>query len=140
MLPRLVKSNKCPVAHGIAMLREIDIMTYVLLMREINELAAAMEVKVPEVQTLDYLSDLNILKEFVVPHDKRELIAKVHNEFAGHAGVDRTFDRLVEMGYHWEYMREHVTYYIKRCPFCQKMSYINTPIFTTPFTHSIPTL
>ena len=133
-MSRLVQSNKCPVSHGIAMLREIDIMTYVLLMREINELAAAAEVQVLKQPDLNTLTDLNILKEFVVPHDKRELIAKVHNEFAGHAGVDRTFDRLVEMGYHWDYMREHVRYFIKRCPFCQKMSYLKTPIFTTPFT------
>ena len=69
-----------------------------------------------------------------MPHKERELIAKVHNKIAGHAGVEKTFDRLVQMGYHWEHMREHVRYFIKRCPFCQKMSYMKTPIQTTPFT------
>ena len=41
------------------------------------------------------------------------------------------------MGYHWEYMREHIKYFIRRCPFCQKMSYLKTPIHTTPFTTAV---
>ena len=129
-MSRLVKSNKCPVSHGIAMIREVSIVDYVYLMSSINELVAATEAPVTNTDE----QQLNILKEFVVPHDKRELIAKVHNQFAGHAGVDRTFDRLTAMGYHWEYMREHVRYFIKRCPLCQKMSQLKTPIHTTPFT------
>ena len=130
-MSRLVESNKCAVSHGIAVLREVPIMTYAHLMRDINNAVAAAEVQITGKPVIE---SLNILKEFVVPHEKRVIIAKVHNEFAGHAGVERTFDRLVAMGYHWEYMREHVKYYIKRCPFCQKMSQLKTPIHTTPFT------
>jgi len=135
-MSRLVTSNKCPIAEGIAVLREIPMVECVNLMRSINELAAEADIQeswgvagvTPIVENLD------ILKEFVVPHDKRELIVKVHNEFAGHGGVDRTFEKLVESGYHWEYMREHVKYFIKRCPLCQKSSQLKTPIYTTPFT------
>ena len=135
-MSRLVTSNKCPIAEGIAVLREIPMVECVNLMRSINELAAEADIQeswgVAGVNPI--VENLDILKEFVVPHDKRELIVKVHNEFAGHGGVERTFEKLVESGYHWEYMREHVKYFIKRCPLCQKSSQLKTPIYTTPFT------
>ena len=36
----------------------------------------------------------------------------------------------------WEYMREHVRRFIRRCPCCQKMSQIKAPIEAHPFTVS----
>ena len=118
-MSRLVHTNK--VAHGIAVLREIP-MEIILSLQEYD------------LDSIVETHNLNILKEFVVPSEKRKIIAQVHNSISGHGGVERTFDKLVKMGHHWEYMREHVRYFIKRCPYCQKMSYTKTPIHTTPFT------
>ena len=74
-------------------------------------------------------------REFQISPHVRELIAKVHNSRVGHHGVDKTMQKLIALGHHWLYMREHVKYFIKRCcPFCQKMSYVKTPIHTNPFT------
>jgi hypothetical protein len=38
----------------------------------------------------------------------------------------------------WPDMREHVKRFVKRCPCCQKMSYLKVPISTTKFTVSAP--
>ena len=104
---------------------------------EINIGLANNEVPQMPTRSTGGVHQLNVLREFQVPHKERELIVKVHNEHAGHHGVERTFDKLVKMGHHWPHMREHVRYFIKRCPFCQKMSYLKTPIFTNPFTTAV---
>ena len=135
-MSRLVNSNKpikCPVSHGLCVLREIPLVTFATLIEEIN-LAFAEDSRTATVATAEEESLNAILREFQVPHKEREIIAKVHNALAGHSGVERTFDRLVQQGHHWPFMREHVKYYIKNCAFCQKMSYLKTPIHTTPFT------
>ena len=132
-MSRLVASNKCPVSHGISLLREVPLQIYINLMREIDCAHSAHEMdRGPLV--VDTESINAILREFQVPHKERAIIEKVHNSLAGHAGVERTFDRLVQQGHHWEYMREHVKYFIKHCPYCQKMCMVKTPIHTTPFT------
>ena len=137
-MSRLVDSNKpekCPVTHGISVLREIPLEIFMTLMEKIDlafaddEQSRTATVATPEEESLNA-----ILKEFIVPHKEREIIAKVHNALAGHAGVERTFDRLVQQGHHWPHMREHIKFFIKHCAFCQKMSYLKTPIHTTPFT------
>ena len=137
-MSRLVDSNKpskCPVSHGLSVLREIPLEIFMSLMEEIDlGFAEEQNSRTPKSATSEEESLNAILKEFQVPHKEREIIAKVHNAIAGHAGVERTFDRLVQQGHHWPYMREHVKYYIKNCSFCQKMSYLKTPIHTTPFT------
>lgn len=61
-------------------------------------------------------------------------IAKAHNAFIGHGGVDRTISKLTESGEYWSSMRKDVTKYIRQCPCCQKMSTLKIPIHTTPFT------
>ena len=72
--------------------------------------------------------------EFSLPMEAQESIAKVHNEIAGHGGVERTLICLDKQNKHWKYMREHVKQFIRQCPFCQKMNYLKVPIHTHPFT------
>ena len=129
-MSRLVKSNKPVVAAGIAYLREIPMETYCTLIEKINKDLYYEEIFKPTTVQ----ESLNILKEFVVPNKERDIIAKVHNSELGHFGQERTFNKLVKLGYHWNYMREHVKYFCRRCPFCQKMNQLKTPIHTTPFT------
>ena len=75
------------------------------------------------------------VREFQISPSIKVLIDAVHNAVVGHQGVERTFGKLVAQGHHWPYMREHVKYYIRKCcPFCQKMSYLKTPVQTNPFT------
>ena len=71
---------------------------------------------------------------FDIPQDKRKLIASCHNSVVGHHGVERTVYKLHGQGHNWTYMREHVRSFIKKCPCCQKMSYLKMPIHTHPFT------
>jgi len=78
--------------------------------------------------------ELNLLKEFRVPHTERAIILRVHNSLAGHHGVERTMKKLVEANYHWPYMREHVKWFIRHCPLCQKMSQLKSPIHAIPYT------
>jgi len=67
-------------------------------------------------------------------------ISSVHNSLVGHAGVEKTLERLKrlltsENKQPWEHMRMHVREFIKRkCPFCQKMSHLKLPIETIKFT------
>lgn len=52
---------------------------------------------------------------------------------SGHHGVERTLLKLVRAGHKWQYMREHIRLFIKKCPCCQKTSTLSIPIKTTPF-------
>ena len=63
-------------------------------------------------------------------------IKQVHNEISGHHGVDRTLRKLMRGGHKWKYMRAHVNFFIKNCPFCQKISHLKVPIHTKPFVTS----
>lgn len=77
---------------------------------------------------------VNNLDSFVIPEDKYKLIKAVHNELEGHAGTERTLAKLRLQKHDWLYMRTHVKEYIKKCPFCQKMSYKKIIQSTAPFT------
>ena len=77
---------------------------------------------------------LSLLDEFSIPPERYKLIAKVHNSLVGHHGVDRTMAYLHASNEPWPYMREHVKRFIKKCPCCQKMSYLKIPIHTHAFT------
>ena len=72
--------------------------------------------------------------EFDVPKDKFDLIRWYHNATVGHHGVERTIERLQRDGHTWSKRRDHVRRFIKSCPCCQKMSYLQIPIQTHPFT------
>jgi len=65
---------------------------------------------------------------------ERQRVNSESTYFAGHAGVDRTFDRLIAMVYHWEYMRDMFIISLRDVRFVRKMSQLETPIHTTPFT------
>ncbi len=78
--------------------------------------------------------ELYVRFEAALPHDAESHIAKVHNELAGHGGVERTLECLRKLDKKWKYMREHVKQFIKLCSFCQKMCYLKVPIHTHPFT------
>jgi hypothetical protein len=44
--------------------------------------------------------------------------------------------KLVRNNEKWPYMREHIKCFIQKCPLCQKISAIKTPINTLPFTNA----
>ena len=100
-----------------------------------------LEVYIPGVISLGFATLIHfpsevvfVAKEFTIPLKERNLIAKCHNSTVGHLGVEKTIDRLGRLGFTWSYSREHVKQFIKQCPFCQKMSYLKTPVHTHPFT------
>ena len=101
-MSRLVTSNKCPVAHGIAVIREVPLEVFAVLIKEINDNSTESEEPAADSRSEGESHTFCTLREFRVPHRERELIAKVHNELAGHHGVANTFDKLVPMRYHWE--------------------------------------
>jgi transposase InsO family protein len=63
-------------------------------------------------------------------------IASVHNSRVGHFGLERTVKRLQNSNNSWEFMRQHVRYFIDHCPCCQKMSLLKIPIAAHAFTTS----
>ena len=83
------------------------------------------------------------LQDYEVPKDKESIIARHHNEYVGHHGVDRTIESILRdkgdgsATEPWDNMRIHVKRYIQRCPCCQKMSYLKVPIHTHKFTIAV---
>jgi hypothetical protein len=77
---------------------------------------------------------LCLINEFRLSKREYSLIQAVHNSVSGHHGVERTYQKLIQQGHAWMYMREHIKRFIKLCPCCQKMSYLSVPIHTSPFT------
>ena len=61
-------------------------------------------------------------------------ISKVHNSQVGHAGFDKTMQRLNNLKETWPDRAMHVKQFLRQCPCCQKMSFLKTPIATSPFT------
>lgn len=80
--------------------------------------------------------DLMNLDTSFISTEQYELIASVHNEVAGHHGVERTLVKLEQLGHHWFHIRDHVKSFIKHCPFCQKTTQIAVSNRTKPFTVS----
>ena len=78
--------------------------------------------------------ELHALWELSIPVKYQDMIKKVHNSISGHHGVERTLEKLDNMGLNWDYRREMVKRFLKICPFCQKMSYVKTSVHTHPFT------
>ena len=77
----------------------------------------------------------SIIPKFKLSNEQYKLISKVHNSTVGHFGVERTIVRL-QLTSSWPYMRQHVKHFISRCPCCQKMSMLRSPIAAHPFTTS----
>ena len=77
---------------------------------------------------------INVIQEFRIPNDQYRTISDVHNSVVGHHGVERTLNKLRQLRHEWPMMREIVKQFIRKCPCCQKMSYLKTPIHTHPYT------
>ena len=90
------------------------------------------------VDTPDETERLCLLEDddLYVPRKEWAIIAKFHNNHAGHHGVDRTVSKLQSKGHNWSLMRAHVRRFKKMCPCCQKMDHIGPPIRAHKFTLS----
>ena len=80
------------------------------------------------------------LSPFHIPKKIHDKISGCHNSTVGHFGVDLTLKKLQqkfkgEEG-RWPLQREQVKAFIRKCPCCQKMSQLKTPILTQRFTTS----
>jgi hypothetical protein len=75
-------------------------------------------------------------EDITIPREVYHTIGQVHNSLVGHHGVERTMLKLLRHNKKWPYMREHIRCFIKKCPLCQKISAIKTPINTLPFTNA----
>ena len=69
----------------------------------------------------------------LLSQDKHELISQVHDHVRGHAGVDKTLQRLHDQKKTWPGMRQDITRFIKQCPACQFMKDTGVPIAIKPF-------
>lgn len=87
-----------------------------------------------EVSSDDIIHTLASFHDFLLPEDKREFISRLHNSIKDHFGIEKTTQKLLDLGHNWTHMREHVKTFIKKCPCCQKMSYLKPVIHTHPFT------
>jgi hypothetical protein len=74
-------------------------------------------------QGMNQLNATDTWKHFQIPNDKYDLIRHVHNQWAGHHGVEATITMLQKQGHTWQFMREHVRRFIHECDHCQKMTY-----------------
>ena len=72
--------------------------------------------------------------QLVVPRGKRlELMRAMHDSpYAGHLGVEKTYERVVER-YWWHYVRRDVRDYIRNCVGCQARKAVVKP--RVPFLH-----
>jgi hypothetical protein len=67
---------------------------------------------------------LNALESrMAIPQEAYDKILAVHNDVAGHHGVEATLQKLAVAGEQWPYMREHVKRFNQECDSCQKRSY-----------------
>ena len=77
------------------------------------------------------------LSPFKTTKEVYKLLAKCHNKFQGHSGVERTYLRAVQIADSLKEkipnLRAHVQDYIKKCPCCQKMSQLKAPILSRRF-------
>ena len=80
------------------------------------------------------------LSPFTIPHKVYQKIAKCHNSSVGHFGQELTLKKIHRTfpgaEGRWPQQRAHVKHFIMRCPCCQKMSQLRTPILTAKFTTS----
>jgi hypothetical protein len=69
-----------------------------------------------------------------LPRKIYDEIAAIHNSEIGHFGVEKTLHKLDLAKKEWKGRRNDVEKFIKKCPACQKMSFIKQAIETQPFT------
>ena len=102
-----------------------------------NVVADAFSRLVPDGSTdeeTQIISFISALYEVCFPEGQYKKISKVHNSNTGHVGVERTLRRLHALGIFWPNMRETIRAFIRKCPCCQKMSYLKVPINARRFT------
>ena len=90
----------------------------------------------PREYTADMILAATIIPKIQLTDIQYKTIASVHNSMVGHYGLSRTMKRLKANQHKWEFMENHVRYFIDFCPQCQKMSMIKIPIHAHPFTTS----
>ena len=90
----------------------------------------------PREYTADMILAATIIPKIQLTDIQYKSIASVHNSVVGHYGLARTMKRLRADQHKWEFMENHVRYFIDFCPQCQKMSMIKIPIHAHPFTTS----
>jgi transposase InsO family protein len=73
---------------------------------------------------------------FIMNNDVYEKIERVHNQLAGHHGVERTVAKLNASNETWVGRRADVKNFIKHCPLCQKCKYDTVISKTVPFTNA----
>lgn len=75
-----------------------------------------------------------------IPPIVLEVLQECHNPMVGHHGVERTLAKFDEHQRRGEikemYIRQHVTNFIKACPYCQKISCLKPAIRAARFTTS----
>lgn len=74
-----------------------------------------------------------------IPPQYYEAIKRCHNVSVGHFGVDAVLGKLLRTSTAWPRMREHVTQFVRDCPYCQKLSELKVAVQTHPFTLSTTT-
>jgi len=64
-----------------------------------------------------------LAEDFALNQPTYDLIAKCHSHSVGHGGIERTLARVREYG-SWPHQRTQVRAFIRRCPWCQKMTQV----------------
>ena len=108
-------------------------------LRELVEDRMEREALLPivDVSSVFSFEELCVLdQEYDISSNIREHLLEVHNAVSGHAGVKRTYERLLKRGLRCKHMRGMVMRFIKTCPFCQKQSYLKTLKYSVPYTVS----
>ena len=90
----------------------------------------------PKEYSADMILAAAIIPKIQLTDMQYNAISSVHNSMVGHFGLARTMKRLKANQHKWEFMENHVRYFIDFCPQCQKMSMIKIPIHAHPFTTS----
>ena len=90
----------------------------------------------PKEYSADMILAAAIILKIQLTDMRYNAISSVHNSMVGHFGLARTLKRLKANQHKWEFMDNHVRYFIDFCPQCQKMSMIKIPIHAHPITTS----
>lgn len=84
---------------------------------------------------LSRLCSMEPVENLRIPEDIHKEISRYHNSYtSGHFGVDITYRKMKEAGNKTPNLLQYIRAFIRKCPCCQKMSYLKAPIHTTPYT------
>jgi hypothetical protein len=57
----------------------------------------------------------------VLVTDPKQIIARFHDDTAGHCGIQSTIKKICDAGHRWSTLRRDVVEFIHSCPICQKL-------------------